>query len=286
MTDERKQEIYEMVMRGTLEQDVVVLENMHIMPCMDVEYHSQYFYIGMCSSGCTIGSYDYHNTVFQAGDICWILPDHVLSHNYVSDDYSVLSVFITPSFFKRLKQMGVLGKYHYLANISCMHLPHDVFDIMYNSFRLLGMLTGDGIPNREELIPSLIQILSTVCDDYILKQMPDIPKRQKQHEQLFEQFYDAVIEHYRESREVTFYADLFCLSPKYFSSVIKKTTGIAAIEWINRYVIIKAKWMLLHERQKSIQQIAGDLGFSEQSSFSRLFKQYEGITPTAFRERY
>lgn len=100
---------------------------------------------------------------------------------------------------------------------------------------------------------------------------------------MFEHFYTEIVKHYRESREISFYAKILCLTPKYFATIIKKTTGIEAKDWINRYVIIEAKWLLLHERQKSVQQIADYLGFTEQASFSRLFKTYEGITPTDFR---
>jgi AraC-like DNA-binding protein len=75
------------------------------------------------------------------------------------------------------------------------------------------------------------------------------------------------------------------LTPKYFATVIKRTTGIAASEWINRYVLIEAKWLLHHERGQSIQQIAYQLGFTEQASFSRFFKSYEGKTPKEYREQ-
>jgi len=285
MTDEQKNEIYEQVMTGQLKQDIVVLENVHTVPVMDAEYHSQYFYIGLCKKGYTLGHYDYRDTEFCAGDICWILPDHVLSHNYVSDDYSVLSVFISKPFFTQLKQQGMLGKYQYMMSISCLALTPEAFEIMYTGFQLVGMLAAHQVSGSKEQLGALLHILTTFADDYIKLKVPEALKNYKTHDQLFGQFHDAITEHYRESREVAFYARLFCLSPKYFATVIKETTGIAASEWINRYVIVEAKWQLLHERQKSIQQISQEMGFSEQGSFSRLFKHLEGITPTAYRAK-
>ncbi len=256
---------------------------MHFMPCMDIEYHSQYFYIGICNSGYSCGMYDYRETNFRAGDMCWILPDHVLKHKYASDDYSVLSVFMSKSYFQHIKQIGVLGKFQYMINFTNISLDKESFDIIYNCFRLLGMMTRSKIPNRDEIIASIFQIISTVGDNYISKHVPPITQKQKLHDELFERFYDAITEHYRESREVAFYARLFCRTPKYFATTIKQTTGISATKWINHYVIIEAKWLLLHERQKSVQQIANYLGFSEQASFSRLFKKYVGTTPTEYR---
>ncbi len=286
MTDEEKQIILDKIIKGELKQDIVVIEDMHIMPYLNVEYHSQYFYIGMCVKGKTLGHYDYQKTDFHAGEICWILPDHVLSHNYISDDYTVLSVFITKDYFYHLKQQGMLGKYQYLTHIFCLPLNNEIFDIMYTGFKLVGMISRNKNTKSCELTDKLINIIANVCDDYIKDNIPNITQKLKLHEELFERFYDAIIEHYRESREVSFYANLFCRTPKYFASIIKETTGLEAKEWINRYVIIEAKWLLLHDRQKSIQQIADYLGFSEQASFSRLFKSIEGITPTEFRNNY
>jgi len=285
MTDELRHRIYEQVMKENLDQDIVVVDDVHDVPCLNTEYHSRYFYIGMCRKGYNKGQYDYHDTIFQAEDICWIMPDHVLKHNYVSDDYTILSVFISKPFFLHLKKSGALGKFKYMARLSCISLSPDIFNVLYNAFKLLGSMDVLDNPKREGLMTSLMSIISNVCDHYIQTQYADKLGKQKLHEELYERFCDAIIEHHRESREVSFYARLLCRSPKYFASVIKQTTGVAASEWINHYIVIEAKWMLLHERQKSIQQIAHELGFSELASFSRFFKHIEGITPSEFRAK-
>jgi len=285
MTDEEKRKIFEQVLKEQFDSDVVAFEDMHVMPLMDTEYHSRYFYIGLCLSGYITGQHDYHDYRFCAGDICWVLPGHVLSHRYVSDDYKVLSIFVSEKYFDNLKHQGALGKYQYITNMDSVSLPPAVFDSVHEAFRLLISMKKLDVGRNVELRSSVISIITTIVDEHIARVYPDMPSNQKLHEELFERFHDAVVKHYRESREVSYYACLLCRSPKYFATVIKETTGIPATEWINRYVIIEAKWMLRRERQKSIQQIAGQLGFSEHASFSRLFKKMEGITPTEYREQ-
>ncbi|MCR5130834.1 MAG: helix-turn-helix domain-containing protein [Prevotella sp.] len=266
-----------------LEQDIVVLEDVHDVPIMNTEYHTHYYYIGMCKSGRTKGQYDYQDTDFKAGDICWIMPDHVISHNYVSDDYSVLSVYISKKLFQSFQERGALGKLHYPIRIIILSLSPEQFQIMANGFRMMGQLATLNHPKREELLTDLCRVLSTLGDNFISQQYHDLPQHQSPKEELFEQFYELLVKHYRESHKVTFYARKLCLTPKYFATRIKKTTGIAASEWIDRYVLVEAKWLL--RTDKSIQQIAYYLGFSEQSSFSRFFKSYAHITPTEYREQ-
>lgn len=270
-------------MEGRLEGGIAVVEADRA-PVVGMEYYTQFFYIGLCLKGGNLGQYDYRDTDFHAGDICWIPPDHVLSHHYVSPDYTVLSLFITRDYFHRLRQMGVLAKYLYRSLMPILSLSPGEFDTMHATLRMIGLLAESDVPQRDELIAQQLRILSTLGTEYIRRHTTDLPQPLLLHDELFERFYEAIIHHHRQSREVKFYADLLALTPKYFATVIKRTTGLAASEWINRYVMVEAKWLLRTERQKSIQQIAHHLGFTEQASFSRFFKGYEGLSPRDFRE--
>lgn len=102
--------------------------------------------------------------------------------------------------------------------------------------------------------------------------------------QLSNRFYNAIIEHCHQHHDVQFYADLFCLSPKHFSSVVKQQTGQTAGYWIQHYLVIQLKQALTYEPETSIQAIANRFGFTEQASFARFFKKHTGVTPTEYRD--
>lgn len=278
------QELIGLVRTGRLTDRMAILEGVSLVPFLHQDYHSPYYYIGMCRKGEAHGYYNYRPCDLHAGEICWLLPDHVLSHTSISLDYEVLSVFIPKAYLERLQIAGVLGKYQYLIHTPTLKLTPQQFDTMYAGLKFLKHLTDCSHSKADELIASLINIIASLSNEYIRNAYPEIPKQALLHEQLFERFYDAVATHYRESREVSFYANLLCLTPKYFATVIKQTTGIAASDWISRHVIIKAKILLSYEQHKSIQQIAYELGFSEQSAFTRYFRTHTGITPKKFRE--
>lgn len=287
MTEYEKwcEEINLQARENRLEQDIVVLDNVHDVPLMDTEYHTHYYYIGMCLSGYTLGTYNYRPSEFRAGDICWIMPDHVISHNYVSDDYRVLSVYISKPLYEKFRQRGAMGKLHYPMRAVILSLTPEQFAAMADGFRMMARLASLDHPERDEMLTTMCRIMAAMGDEFITQQHPEFAGQQKPYEVLFERFYQLIVRHYRESREVAFYADKLALTPKYFATVIKQTTGMTATEWINRYVLVEAKWLLRQDRQKSIQQIAYLLGFTEQASFSRFFKSYEGVSPTEYRER-
>ncbi len=272
-------------MTGHFEGDVLLLDHTPLLPPKNKAFHTQFFFIGLCIKGKLKSEYDYQPLDFQEGEIGWILPGHQLKHNYASDDYTVVSIFFSPSLYEYLKQSGVLGKYYYMFVLNSIHLDPHYFKIVYDAFLLMNEVSKTNLERRKDVIASLMMTISTIVDENIEKYNPDVILRNSAHSKMFETFYDLIKVHYRESREVSYYARFFHLTPKYFSTVIKQTTGMSPIEWINGYMIIEAKKMLTAERGKSIQQIAYGLGFSNQASFCRFFKQMEGISPKYFREK-
>jgi len=72
------------------------------------------------------------------------------------------------------------------------------------------------------------------------------------------------------------------LSANYFGDVIKKETGKTAQEYIQAKVIDIAKERVF-DLEKSVSQVAYDLGFKYPQHFTRLFKQRVGCTPVEYR---
>ena len=81
---------------------------------------------------------------------------------------------------------------------------------------------------------------------------------------------------------VQYCADQLHLSSNYFGDLIKKETGKSAQEYIQVAVINRAKDRLM-ESDKSISEIAYDLGFKYPHHLSRLFKKVTNSTPNEFR---
>ena len=99
---------------------------------------------------------------------------------------------------------------------------------------------------------------------------------------IFDQFIKLVSEYHTRYRNVGFYADKLCLTPKYLSKLIKNATGRSAPDWIDQYVILEAKNLLKYSGV-TIKEIVYRLNFPNQSVFYKFFKARTGMTPTEYR---
>ena len=74
------------------------------------------------------------------------------------------------------------------------------------------------------------------------------------------------------------------ISPYYFSKLFKEETGENFVEYVTDRRISKAK-QLLRDPEKSIKEICAEVGYSDPNYFSRIFKKYQGVTPTEYKEQ-
>lgn len=80
-------------------------------------------------------------------------------------------------------------------------------------------------------------------------------------------------------------AENLSVSQRYLSDTLKKETGKTSTEHLQLYLIDEAKNILLNPN-KTVAEVAYELGFEYPPYFSRLFKKKEGISPTEYREKY
>jgi AraC-like DNA-binding protein/mannose-6-phosphate isomerase-like protein (cupin superfamily) len=80
------------------------------------------------------------------------------------------------------------------------------------------------------------------------------------------------------------YASRLNISMPYLNECIRNTTGIPVSRYIRQRIILEAKRMLYHS-DKSIKEIACELGYDDCAYFSRLFTKVAGMTALAFRNK-
>ncbi|MGM0432018.1 MAG: helix-turn-helix domain-containing protein [Spirochaetota bacterium] len=90
--------------------------------------------------------------------------------------------------------------------------------------------------------------------------------------------------HYAERITLEEAAEYAALSPTYFSKVFKEEIGVNFTRYINQIRVNHAK-TLLKTTPCTLIEIAGLVGFEDQSYFSRVFKQELGISPGKYRAK-
>ena len=91
----------------------------------------------------------------------------------------------------------------------------------------------------------------------------------------------VIEEHYKEERNVEFYARKLELSAKRLNEISKETSGQTVTQLIHKRLILESKREMVSQ-SKTIQTISDELGFENASYFARFFKKHEGVSPTVF----
>ncbi len=150
-----------------------------------------------------------------------------------------------------------------------------ILDLLSNEFK-----SKD--PARELMITScFLQIVGFLCrkyDDYrkIIKN-EFIPS--------LSYIISYIESNYMDNIKLEVLAQMVNISVNSLINIFKKTFNTTPLNYILCLRIRKACEMMLHNN-KSITQIAFDVGFCDSNYFSRFFKKILGITPSEYRKKY
>ena len=266
-----------------MERGLMLFDNVNKVPIYEKPYASPYIVVVLNHQGWLRTIYDLQQKELQPHDLVVIPPGHIMEAQESSDDYLVSLLVISPRFLEKLTRNYTQSQEQIRFYInSDIHLNDEQYKGVVGYFQMLQAISQVDHPEREALLAKQMKIGVQLIEIYLqengITTMGFTPAQE-----LLKRFQNAVVKHFHESREVKYYADLLCLSPKYFGTLIKEETGISASEWISRYVIIQAKSLLRHSRCLNIQQISYQLGFSDPAAFTRYFKMNAGLSPKEFR---
>ena len=92
-----------------------------------------------------------------------------------------------------------------------------------------------------------------------------------------------ISDNYASKIKINELADYVGVNRSYLASSFKKITGYSPKEYLLYLRIEKAK-LLLEKTDMPVNAVANSVGYTDQLAFSRIFKEYTGISPKAFRE--
>lgn len=96
-------------------------------------------------------------------------------------------------------------------------------------------------------------------------------------------FFFLARKHFRQHRQIGFYADKLNITTTYLSRVVRELTGNTINNYLNNLAFEEA-CNLLRSTDMTIGEIAFSLAFSDQSAFTNFFKAHAGCTPKAYQK--
>lgn len=169
-----------------------------------------------------------------------------------------------------------------------LHLSDDEKTIILDCLSKIRMeLTHPIDKLSRRLISRNIQLLLDYCMRFYNRQFVTRTEANKDVLTRFEHLLDDYFQSGKTQTAgiptVRYFAEAVFLSPNYFGDLVKKETGKSPQEYIQAKIMDLAKDMLLGS-EKSVSQIAYDLGFQYSQHFNRVFKRNTGLSPNEYRK--
>ena len=184
------------------------------------------------------------------------------------------------------KHMQDYSFFSYDVN-EALHLSDKEKSIVIDCFSKIGYELDQNIDKHSKrLIASNIELLLNYCIRFYDRQFITRDHANKgileRFEHLLKGYFSSDKPQNQGLPSVAYCAEALHLSPNYFGDLVKKETGRSAQEYIQSKVIDVAKGRVF-DRNKSVSEIAYELGFKYPQHFNRLFKQKAGVTPNDYR---
>ena len=221
---------------------------------------------------------DYVISIGHRGNM-QMTPNHTLRMASKSDDYLATLVVVDASMLDD-PLLRIIGQMRY------RYEPHPWVELNRHEYgvimQLVGVMretTSIDIPDKRLLLTRQLGFFMRLLNYYRTVKLNEASNLKH----ISTQFQNDLAQHFRDHRDVGFYAEKACLSPKHFSTVIHQETGHTAGWWIHSHVVAEAKALLQLRRDLNIQAVADRLGFPDQAAFCRFFKRQTGLSPTDYR---
>lgn len=240
----------------------------------------------LCRSGSAEMTLDLRRSTIRPDTVVFILPDTLLMISESSPDFEMSYCAFTHAIFSEVCFRLEPSFFRFIGASPFSLIDRTEsrnfdfwFETMEYSFR-----------DRENMFRMTIfknRLQNTFLEMYdkIQRKVTSLcPTTSDRQTELFHKFISLVHDHCAREREVAFYADRLCISPRYLSAIVRRVTHHSAKELIDRTVIMDIK-VLLQSTSLPIQEIAYRMHFPDQSYLGRYFKKHTGLAPTLFRQQ-
>ncbi|RDC54554.1 AraC family transcriptional regulator [Pedobacter chinensis] len=228
---------------------------------------------------------------YQEGTLVFAGPGQVWDVEYEMSNYQPHGhvLLFHPDLIKGTSLGKFIGDYQFFSykTNEALHLSERERQLVLDLFNKIHFELQQSIDKHsKKLIASNIELFLNYCDRFYDRQFII---RENVNKGILEKFEEVMADYFTSDRpqeiglpSVAYCADALHLSPNYFGDLVKKETGKSAQEYIQAKLIDIAKEKIF-DPNKSVSEIAYDLGFKYPQHFTRLFKLKVGVSPNEYR---
>lgn len=228
---------------------------------------------------------DHQSILLKAGQLITLSHLHHLEFDQIDGTYFAL--MFNSNFY------CIYGNDH---EVSCNGLLFHgsshimIFDLSDQERHKIDTLTGimqEEFGSHDHLQDEMLRVLLKRFIILCTRMAENRQGVRKQNSMQFEtirKFYVLVDTWFKEKKQVQEYADMLNKSPKTLANLLSTYQQPSAIRVIHNRIQAEAQRLLLYT-SKSSKEIAISLGFEDQATFSRFFKNATGLSATEYRKK-
>jgi len=263
--------------------EIELLENETILKGLRFPYKIRQVTHIVITSGRFSCLVDFRSYSLKAPAMAIFLPGQVVESLETDEEFKGFGMVMNQELTDSLNLPVSLQERLFIKDHQFYEITEEVLDVLTLCYRQVSsIMKQETNPYKEEIIRHLFSAHFYGLGYYFHGQLNQQSQMTNQQE-ICEKFVRLVSENFKEQRNIGFYSDKLCMSNKYLSTILKQETGMTALEWIERYVVLYAK-SCLSSTSMTIQQISDDLDFPSQSVFGKYFKRVEGVSPKVYRQ--
>ena len=219
----------------------------------------------------------------KAPAVALFLPGQVVESIDLDEDFAGFGMVVSQNFTDSLNLPVSLQERLFIKDTQFYSVSPEVIDVLTSVYRQVSSLMKQpDNPYREEIVKHLFSAHYYGLG-YYMHGLHSQPSAMTAQQEKCERFMVLVAKNFKTQRDIGFYADKLCVTSKYLSTMLKQETGMTALDWIEKHVVLYAK-SCLSSTSMTIQEISDDLDFPSQSVFGKYFKRVVGMSPKTYRQ--
>ena len=238
----------------------------------------------LCHAGKAQFSFMGNTYTMEAGDwVIWQMSSQISDALY-SSDFNADFLLVDKDFLLEYNPEKVWASkaFVFIKKNPVFHIDERSKAMIEHNFIQIKRRIAEAHLFQKEILGRQLQIFLLDLWEIYKNAMENIQQTDNSSALLFTRFMNLLPEYSKTEREVTFYADKLCVSAKYLSEVVKKSSGHPASYWINGYAMQEIL-AYLKRSDLTLAEISNKMNFYNPAHFTRFVKKQTGDSPSELK---